>query len=96
MDRKCFQSSYELAPHLTEKPHPHKPQRLFNPRELEIYRLHTTEKLTIREFGNRYDISMKRVWNMHTHTEMQHQRIRGRDRRVFGMPFFGRDNVIYY
>jgi len=43
-----------------------RPPRLVNPRDLEIFRLHTVEKKTIRELANRYDISMKRVWGICT------------------------------
>ena len=66
MDRKSIQSIYELAPHLAEKPLPPKPPQPIDPRNLEIYRLHSIEKKTIRELANTYGISMKRVWGICT------------------------------
>jgi hypothetical protein len=66
MDRKSIQSIYKLAPHLAEKPLPPKPLKPISPRDLEIYRLHTIEKKTIRELAITYRISMKRVWSICT------------------------------
>jgi site-specific DNA recombinase len=66
MDRKSIQSIYELAPHLAEKPLPPRPPRPVNPRNLEIYRLHTVEKKTIRELSQLFDLSEIRVWGICT------------------------------
>jgi hypothetical protein len=66
IDLKSIQSIYEFAPDLAEKPLPPRLPRPVNPRDMEIYRLHTSEKKTIRELANRYDISMKRVWGICT------------------------------
>jgi hypothetical protein len=62
MDCKSILSIYELAPHLADKPLPPRPPRSVNPRDLEIYRLHTVEKKTIRELANIHAISVKRIW----------------------------------
>jgi hypothetical protein len=66
MDRKSIQSIYEIAPHLAEKPVPPRPPRPVNPRDMEIYRLHTVEKKTIRELSERFDLSEIRVWGICT------------------------------
>jgi hypothetical protein len=66
MDRKSIQSIYQLAPHLAEKPVPPRKPRPVNPRDVEIYRLHTVEKKTIRELSKRYRLSEIMVWNICT------------------------------
>jgi len=66
MDKKSIQSIYQLAPHLAETPLPPRPPRPVNPRDVEIYRLHTAEKKTIRELSERYRLSEIRVWNICT------------------------------
>jgi hypothetical protein len=66
IDCKSIQSIYELALHLAEKPLPLRLPRPVNPRDLEIFRLHTAEKKTIRELANKNGISMKRVWGICT------------------------------
>ncbi len=66
MDRKRIQSIYKLAPHLAEKPLPPRKPRAVNPRDWEIYRLHTVEKITIRELSKRFELSEIRVWNICT------------------------------
>jgi predicted DNA-binding protein (UPF0251 family) len=66
MDRKSIQSIYELAPHLAEKPLPPKPPRPVNTRDVEIFRLHTTEGKTIRELSEQFDLSEKSVWGICT------------------------------
>lgn len=65
MDRKSIQYIYyKFAPHLAEKPlHPQKP-RPVNPRDREIYRLHTIEKKTIQELSNLFQLSEVRVWGI--------------------------------
>ena len=62
MDRVSIQSIYEFAPHLAEKPAPPRLPRPINPRDLEIYPLHTGEKKTIRELSERFELSDTRVW----------------------------------
>jgi hypothetical protein len=71
MDRKSIQSIYELAPHLAKKPLPPRPPRLVNPRDVEIYRLHTEEKKTIRQLAEIYQLSEIRVWNICTSIRKQ-------------------------
>ncbi len=66
MDRKSIQSIYKLAPHLAEKQLPPRLPRPVNPRDLEIFHLHTVEKKTIRELSERYKLSEIRVWNICT------------------------------
>jgi hypothetical protein len=66
MDQKSIQSIYQLAPHLAEKPLPPRKPRPVNPRDLEIFRLHTFEKKTIRELSDRFELSEIRVWNICT------------------------------
>ncbi len=66
MDQKSIQSIYKLAPHLAEKPLPPRKPRPVNPRDREIFRLHTEEKQTIRELSKRFDLSEKRIWNICT------------------------------
>ncbi len=66
MDRESIQSIYELAPHLAEKPLPPRPPKPVNPRDLEIYRMHTEEKKTIRQIAEQYQLSEIRVWNICT------------------------------
>jgi DNA invertase Pin-like site-specific DNA recombinase len=71
MDRKSIQSIYKLAPHLAEKPLPPRKPRPVNPRDLEIYRLHTVEKMTIRELSLQYNLSETRVWGICTTRKKQ-------------------------
>jgi len=66
MDRKSIQSIYKLAPHLAEKPLPPRSPRPINPRDVEIYRLHTVEKKTIRNISEQFDLSETRVWSICT------------------------------
>jgi hypothetical protein len=61
MDRETIQSIYELAPHLAEKPLPPRPPKPVNPRDMEIFRLHTEDKKTVRELARKYSLSMKSV-----------------------------------
>lgn len=76
MDRKSIQSIYQLAPHLAEKPLPPRKPRSVNPRDLEIYRLHTVEKKTIRQLAEQYRLSEIRVWNICTAIRKQSPSLR--------------------
>ncbi len=71
MNQKSIQSIYKLAPHLAEKPLPPRKPRPVNPRDLEIYRLHTVEKKTIRQLAKIYRLSEIRVWNICTSIRKQ-------------------------
>jgi len=66
MDQKSNQSIHKLAPHLAEKPLPPRKPRPVNPRNVEIYRLHTVEKNTIRQLAEMYQLSEIRVLNICT------------------------------
>jgi len=66
MDHKSIQSIYKLAPHLAEKPLPPRKPKPVNPRDLEICRLHSEEKMTIRELAGKYNLTMKSVWGICT------------------------------
>jgi len=55
MDRKSIQTIYKLAPHLAEKPLPPRKPRPVDPRNLEIYRLHTEEKRPSGSLQNNTD-----------------------------------------
>ena len=66
IDQQGIQSIYKLAPHLAEKPMQPKPPRPVNPRDVEIYRMHTVEKKTIRQLARLYHLSEIRVWNICT------------------------------
>jgi len=61
MDKNSIQSIYNLAPHLEEKPLPPRKPRLVNPRDLEIFRLHTEENTTVRELAGKYNLTMKSI-----------------------------------
>jgi len=61
MDRKSIQTIYKLSPHLAEKPLPPRKPRPVNPRDLEIYRLHTEENITVRELAGKYTLTMKSI-----------------------------------
>lgn len=66
MDQKSIQSIYQLAPHLAEKPLLPRTPKPVNPRDVEIYRLHTVEKKTVRQLADMYQLSEIRVWNICT------------------------------
>jgi DNA invertase Pin-like site-specific DNA recombinase len=72
MDQKSVQSIYELAPHLADKPLPPRKPRPVNPRDLEIYRLHTMNKVTIPELAEKYQLSEVRVWGICTAARKKH------------------------
>jgi len=73
MDQKSIQSIYKLAPHLAEKPLPPRKPRPVNPRDVEIYRMHTVEKKTIRQLASLYHLSEIRVWNICTSIRKQEE-----------------------
>jgi Mor family transcriptional regulator len=51
---------------LAEKPlQPRLPQSV-NPRDMDIFRLHTVEKKTIPEVAKKYNLSEVRVWGICT------------------------------
>ncbi|MEW6093081.1 MAG: recombinase family protein [Chloroflexota bacterium] len=66
LDQKSIQSIYKLVPHLAKKPLPPRKPRPINLRDLEIYRLHTGEKKSIRQLAEQYRLSEIRVWNICT------------------------------
>jgi len=66
MDPVSTQSICEFAPHLAAKPAQPRLPRPVNPRDLEIYQLHTGEKKTIRELSERFELSEIRVWGICT------------------------------
>jgi hypothetical protein len=72
MDQRSFQSIYKLAPHLADKPPPPRKPRPVNPRDMEIYRLHTMNKLTIPELAEKYQLSEVRVWGICTAARKKH------------------------
>jgi hypothetical protein len=73
IDLKSIQFIYEFAPHLAEKPRQSRLPRPVDPRDLEIYRLHTVEKKTIRQIADIYQLSEIRVWNICTFIRTQEE-----------------------
>jgi hypothetical protein len=61
MDRGSIQSIYMLAPHLAEKPLPLRSPKPVNPGDVEKFRLHTEENITVRELAGKYNLTLKSI-----------------------------------
>lgn len=55
----CNQSMFEIAPHLAPVARPAKPPKPVNPRDAEIYRLHTEEKRTVSSLAEEFGLVEK-------------------------------------
>jgi hypothetical protein len=60
----CLQSIFDVAPFLAPLPRKNRKKRPTNPRDLEIYRLHTEEKRTIASLAKGFGLAENSVWGI--------------------------------
>ena len=59
-------SVFEVAPYLAPRPVYHPPPVPTNPRDVEIYRLHTEDERTIPSLAKEFELKEKSVWGICT------------------------------